>query len=325
MLKDGITNAEYHGSGELSRSTAWSLLQTCPAKVRYDMNHPKPSSPALIIGSGFHTATLEPEKLDDEFAVKPSEIDGQGPRTKHYKEAFELMQKSEPNKQWLAPADYDLILEMAGSALDNPVLRHYMADIDKVVEGTGYFEMEGAKCKVRPDLYIPGAGVVIDLKSTQDASNSGFTKSVRQFGYLFQACWYMHALRLLGEKPKQFVFIAVEKTAPYATAAYTIKESDINKQFSNMERACQLWAACQSSGIWPGYSDMVETLDLGSQITNNRLNISQLADKFGVSRTYVYRIIESYELHSVTVGNRRTIDITDFANAVRRDSEGKAA
>ena len=325
MLKDGITNAEYHGSGELSRSTAWSLLQTCPAKVRYDMNHPKPSSPALIIGSAFHTATLEPEKLDDEFAVKPSEIDGQSPRTKHYKEAFELMQKSEPDKQWLAPADYDLILEMAGSALDNPVLRHYMADIDQVVEGTGYFEMEGAKCKVRPDLYIPGAGVVIDLKSTQDASNRGFTKSVRQFGYLFQACWYMHALRLLGEKPKQFVFIAVEKTAPYATAAYTIKESDINKQFSNMERACQLWATCQSSGIWPGYSDMVETLDLGSQITNNRLNISQLADKFGVSRTYVYRIIESYELHSVTVGNRRTIDITDFANAVRRDSEGKAA
>ena len=325
MLKDGITNAEYHGSGELSRSTAWSLLQSCPAKVRYDMNNPKPSSPALVIGSGFHTATLEPEKLDDEFAVKPSEIDGQGPRTKHYKEAFELMQKSEPDKQWLAPADYDLILEMAGSALDNPVLRHYMADINKVVEGTGYFEMEGAKCKVRPDLYIPGAGVVIDLKSTQDASNRGFTKSVRQFGYLFQACWYMHALRLLGEKPKQFVFIAVEKTAPYATAAYTIKESDINKQFSNMERACQLWATCQSSGIWPGYSDMVETLDLGSQITNNRLNISQLADKFGVSRTYVYRIIESYELHSITVGNRRTIDITDFANAVRRDSEGKAA
>ena len=325
MLKDGITNAEYHGSGELSRSTAWSLLQSCPAKVRYDMNHPKPSSPALVIGSGFHTATLEPEKLDDEFAVKPSEIDGQGPRTKHYKESFELMQKSEPDKQWLAPADYDLILEMAGSALENPVLRHYMADIDKVVEGTGYFEMEGAKCKVRPDLYIPGAGVVIDLKSTQDASPKGFTKSVRQFGYLFQACWYMHALQMLGLKPKQFIFLAVEKTAPYATAAYTIKESDINKQFGNMERACQIWAACQSSGIWPSYADEVQQLDLGSKITSNRLNISQLGERFGVSRNYVYRIIKDYELVSVSIGNRRTLDITEFQNAVRRDSEGKAA
>ena len=60
-------------------------------------------------------------------------------------------------------------------------------------------------------------------------------------------------------------------------------------------------------------------------MTTNRLNVSQLADKFGVSRGYVYRIIEDYELASVTVGNRRTIDITEFANAVRTDSEGKAA
>jgi len=27
----------------------------------------------------------------------------------------------------------------------------------------------------------------------------------------------------------------------------------------------------------------------------------------------------------VTVGNRRTLDVTEFQNAVRRDSEGKAA
>ena len=219
MLKLGISNAEYHGSSELGRSTAWSLLQSCPEKVRYDMNNRKPSSPTLVLGSAFHTATLEPEKLDEEFAVKPTEIDGKSSRTNHYKEAFEMMQKNEPDKQWLAPADYDLALEMAGSALDNPILKHYMADIDKVVEGTGFFEMEGAKCKVRPDLYIPGAGVVIDLKSTQDASPKGFTKSVRQFGYLFQACWYMHALQMLGLKTKHFIFLADEKTAPYATAA----------------------------------------------------------------------------------------------------------
>ena len=325
MLKQGISNAEYHGSSELGRSTAWSLLQSCPEKVRYDMNNRKPSSPTLVLGSAFHTATLEPEKLDEEFAVKPTEIDGKSSRTNHYKEAFEMMQKNEPDKQWLAPADYDLALEMAGSALDNPILKHYMADIDKVVEGTGFFEMEGAKCKVRPDLYIPGAGVVIDLKSTQDASPKGFTKSVRQFGYLFQACWYMHALRMVGLKPKQFIFLAVEKTAPFATAAYTIKESDINKQFGNMERACQIWAACQSSGIWPSYADEVQQLDLGSKITSNRLNISQLGERFGVSRNYVYRIIKDYELVSVTVGNRRTLDVTEFQNAVRRDSEGKAA
>ena len=325
MLKEGIENHAYHGSGELSRSTAWSLLTTCPQKVRYDMTHRKESSPALVIGSAFHAATLEPGKFDDEFAVKPQEIDGKSSRTDHYKETFKMMQKNEPNKSWLAPSDYDLVMDMAASALDHPILRTHMAEQSSIIEGTGFFEMEGAKCKVRPDLYKPGAGVVIDLKSTQDASEKGFAKSVRQFGYTFQACWYMHALRLLGEKPKQFIFLAVEKSAPHLTAAYTLSATDIDKQMANMEKACKLWATCESSGVWPSYTDDVTTLDLGSMHGNNRLNIMQMADKFGVSRTYVYRIIRTHNLETKNIGNRRTIDITDFANAVRRDEEGKAA
>ena len=325
MLKEGIENHAYHDSSELSRSTAWTLITTCPAKVRHEMTQPKESSPALTIGSAFHTATLEPGKFDDEFAVKPSEIDGQGPRTKHYRESFEVMQNNEPNKSWLAPSEYDLVMDMAGAALDNPMLKSYLSERDAIIEGTGFFEMEGAKCKVRPDLYVPRSGVVFDLKSTQDASEKGFAKSVRQFGYAFQACWYVQALRLLGEKPRQFIFLAVEKSAPHLTAAYTLAASDLDRQMANMERACKLWATCESSGVWPGYSDEVSTLDLGTMHGNNRLNIVQMAEKFGVSRTYVYRIIREHSLETKFVGNRRTIDISDFANAVRRDEEGKAA
>ena len=73
--------------------------------------------------------------------------------------------------------------------------------------------------------------------------------------------------------------------------------------------------------MWPSYSDDVTTLDLGSMHGNNRLNVMQMADKFGVSRTYVYRIIREHNLETKNIGNRRTIDITDFANAVRRDEE----
>ena len=50
-------------------------------------------------------------------------------------------------------------LEMAGSALDNPILKHYMSDLDKVGGRNRILDMERClKCKVRPDLYIPGAG-----------------------------------------------------------------------------------------------------------------------------------------------------------------------
>ncbi len=323
MLKEGITNAEYHGSSELGRSTAWSLLQSCPAKVRYDMNNRRPSSPALVLGSAFHTATLEPEKLDEEFAVKPTEIDGKSSRTNHYKEAFEIMQKNEPDKQWLAPADYDLALEMAGSALDNPILKHYMADIDKVVEGTGFFEMEGAKCKVRPDLYNSETGMVLDLKTTIDASPEEFTYSVRKYGYLFQAAFYMTGLRAMGERPKQFVFLVVEKSAPYATACYTLDNADIEREVPRVLEACKIYGECLRTDVWPGYSDDIKTLDLGTYYAKNRLSISQLAEKFGVSRSYAHRIIKKHNVVGQKLGKKRLIDMVEFSTALRWENTKK--
>ena len=155
MLTQGIENEAYHGSSELSRSTAWNLLTTCPAKVKHDRENPSPATPALIIGDAFHTATLEPARFESEFAVKPKQISGKGPLSTVYKEAFAEMQAEEPHVKWLTESDYQMVCDMASSALDHPILKQYLAEQDAVIEGTAYFECEGAKCKVRPDLYLP--------------------------------------------------------------------------------------------------------------------------------------------------------------------------
>ena len=212
---------------------------------------------------------------------------------------------------------------MAGAALDNPVLKDYMSDVDCIIEGTGYFMEEGAECKVRPDLYCPSAEVIIDLKSTIDASERGFAKSVRQYGYDFQACWYLESLRKLGYSPKQFIFVCVEKTPPYVTACYTLEAYDIARHREPMRRACKLWASCVSSDIWPGYSDGVKTLELTRNY--NRLSMQDIARKFNVGRHFVYKIVEQYGLETKYIANKRTLDINDFAQALQWDAEGKDA
>ena len=90
MLRTDISNEAYHSSPELSRSTASALLKTSPAHVKHSMDNPSPKTSALLVGGCFHTAVLEPEKLDYEFGEKPNEIDGNGPRTNAYKEALAL-------------------------------------------------------------------------------------------------------------------------------------------------------------------------------------------------------------------------------------------
>jgi excisionase family DNA binding protein len=323
-LTKGISNADYHGSDELSRSTASSLLTTSPEKVRWERDNPRPSSLPLIMGGCFHGMVLEPECLDDEYAVKPTDIDGKSPLTKYYKESFAEMQEERPEAQWLKADEWKTCLGMAEAIMSNPVYTHYASDVEAIAEGSGYFDYNGAKCKVRPDLYTSD-GTIIDLKSTQDASAAGFRKSVRNFGYDFQSCWYIEAMRAMGLPARQFIFCVVEKVAPFSVATYTLTESEIDRHKPRMQRACDLWATCMDTGVWPGYPEEVVTLDLSRFGDNHKLSLSQVAEKFGVSRTFVYTIIREYELETTNVGNQRRVDLTAFSNALRNHNEGKRA
>jgi exodeoxyribonuclease VIII len=213
---------------------------------------------------------------------------------------------------------------MANAVMSYPVYTHYASDIEAIAEGTGYFDYNGAKCKVRPDLYTSD-GTIIDLKSTQDASEAGFRSSIRKFKYDFQACYYLEAMRALGLPAKQFIFIVVEKVAPFSVASYTLTASEIDRQKPRMQKACTIWATCMETGVWPGYPQEVVTLDLSRYGDNQRLSLSQVAEKFGISRTFVYTVIKEYELETIYVGNQRRVDLTAFSNALRNHNEGKKA
>jgi exodeoxyribonuclease VIII len=323
MLRTDISNEAYHSLDDLNRSKAYDLVTKTPLHVQQSMRYKPVSTPALLMGGCFHTAVLEPEKLSYEYGELPTEIDGKSPLTKHYKEKIAELKADYPERRWLNAKDYNTCMEMAAGALDNPVLRDYMGDIDAMIEATGLFAMEGADCRIRPDWFSPGAEVVIDLKSTMDASKRGFAKSVRQFGYGFQAYFYMEGLRRCGYSPKEFIFIAVEKFPPYASAAYRLPAGEINKHADSMRKACKLWTTCKSSGVWPGYSDDVETLDVSNSY--NAKSIADIARMFNVSRTYVYKIIEVWKLETRRMGNKNMVDCQEFEQAIRWDNEGREA
>jgi excisionase family DNA binding protein len=79
------------------------------------------------------------------------------------------------------------------------------------------------------------------------------------------------------------------------------------------------------TGVWPGYPQEVVTLDLSRYGDNQRLSLSQVAEKFGISRTFVYTIIKEFELETTNVGNQRRLDLTAFSNALRQHNEGRKA
>lgn len=256
----GITNEQYHTSPELGRSTAWQVINSCPRRVKYDKDHPGSQSSALVLGNAFHLATMEPKLFEEEVEMKPRQIDGKSPLTKHYKEKFSELQEEDPSRTWLSRSDWEMVSDMADSAHSHPWLKSTLEEGNYIIEGTGFFDCEGVRCKVRPDMFDPETGIIIDLKSTQDASERGFRSSVKKFGYGFQVAWYQEGLKQMGHKVSDFVFLAVEKKPPYLCACYRINQAEIDYQKKEMKRACRLWSQCLEAETFPGYSTEIITL-----------------------------------------------------------------
>lgn len=66
-----LSNEDYHADTEhINGSGLWNLYDRCPAAWRYK-DEEDDQSKALIFGTGSHTALLEPERFDAEYARMP--------------------------------------------------------------------------------------------------------------------------------------------------------------------------------------------------------------------------------------------------------------
>jgi exodeoxyribonuclease VIII len=117
----------------------------------------------------------------------------------------------------------------------------------------------GLLCKCRPDwLAMP---LIVDLKSTEDASADGFQRSAWNWRYWVQAAWYMDGVQqATGQRVDAFVFGAFEKAPPYACAFYFADEAMLDMGRKEYRRLLRILADCMSSDKWPGYDTDVRAL-----------------------------------------------------------------
>ncbi len=120
----------------------------------------------------------------------------------------------------------------------------------------------GLICKGRADYFDPSVAMAIDVKSTEDASPHGFARSVANYGYHRQNAFYDDGFEACGAPLEHFVFIAVEKRAPYLVGLYNLDEADVSLGREWTRRNLDRLAECVERGDYPGYSQEIETLSL---------------------------------------------------------------
>jgi exodeoxyribonuclease VIII len=193
--------------------------------------------------------------------VAPAGIDR---RTKVGKAEWDVFQTAIGTRTVISREDADLVMRIGRSVLTHPAAA-YLLGLPGKAETTHMWidEATGLQCKCRPDWLLDDGSMIVDLKTTEDASPRGFQKSIAQWRYHVQVSWYLDGLQhATGKRPEQFVFIAVEKKPPYACAVYVADAQMIEIGRDMARRDLDKLNVCKAADHWPGYSDQVEVINL---------------------------------------------------------------
>jgi len=150
----------------------------------------KPSA-AFLVGGYFHTAILEPNKLDKYKIVKSSTRN-----TKAYKDVA-------GGELCLLQHEVDTIELMRDKLMDNKVCESLIVGDNIEYEQPGLIELEGQMWKGKADIVNHDEKLIIDLKTTSDLSK--FRYSASKYNYDSQAYIYSS---LFGY---EFMFIVIDK------------------------------------------------------------------------------------------------------------------
>lgn len=249
-----VSNDAYHAMPAVSPSRlkvlARSPLHFFDQFLAEDREQPEPS-PQMQIGTALHTAVLEPDLWDATVAVPRQAFDR---RTKAGKELAAEFERESAGKLVLSPDDAALVQRMAAAVRSHPAAR-FLLDLPGRREATYTWTdpATGIECKTRPDWHSDDRRIVVDVKTTRDASRAEFARSTASFAYHVQAAWNQDALGA-----EQFITIAVENVRPFAVAVYPASGSLIAAGQRRIEAAMTLLAECHASGRWPGYGDLLQ-------------------------------------------------------------------
>lgn len=257
-----MTNADYHASEAISKSDL-DLINRSPAYYRYVKKNPREQTASMLFGSVVHSLVLEPEKFSDEYAVAPS-VDK---RTKKGREEWCEFAAASKDKTIIDSGIYDSAQLAALSVENNPIAKKLLHG--GKAEMSYFWEEKGVKCKCRPDYLRTDIKCVIDLKTTQNANPDNFTKSAYDYRYHVQAAWYLRGLRSCGVDVENFIFIAVEKEAPYTVCIYNADNFMIKLGNTVADENLAVLCECIRSDNWYGYEEtpVIHSLSLPDWVT----------------------------------------------------------
>lgn len=258
-IHPGITRTEYEQVDAINVSILAHFERTA-AHTRDQMLHPKDPTKAMIFGTNFHCAVLEPERFDREYVVPPKG----DKRTKEVKAEWAKFEAAFPRSmcEYIEQDDMDDIEQMRDEVWKRPIAAAMLRGGLNEVAVVWQDEETGLMCKGLLDHIgvFDGWTCIVDLKSCPDASPRPFKTSIKTLHYGARAAFYFDGCNVISPRERRFAWIACETERPYCVAEYEAMPDAIEAGRSKYRRWLRLYKEAVESGVWPAYPQEIQQL-----------------------------------------------------------------
>lgn len=248
----------YRKEAGVNQSSLKKILDS-PAHYQAALKFRMIPTPAMEMGTALHCLSLDgKEAFEGQYIKKPEGIKLNTKEGKEWKASVgrkKVLSTGGKDDPWRSVVGMDLSLKRL--AWFDPAQEDYI----KHNEVSIYWEDYGVPCKARLDRVLIEEGIVLDLKTTDSVDPELFTKKVVSLGYDFQAAYYARAAEVAYGKPFKFIFVAVERKAPYTVDLFEVTPDMMAEGMFKVEKALKLYAECDKSGEWPNREPVIRQLD----------------------------------------------------------------
>jgi exodeoxyribonuclease VIII len=279
-IAHGIDIDVYHAMPGISKS-GLDLINRSPAHYFAGyldpMRPPRKERAGQLEGQLAHCALLEPEAFLSRYITVPPNAprrptEAQWNAKNPSSESVAAMAwwsefgQRHSGKVIITAAQYETAMRQAQNMRRLPDVAEALGHGRSEVSAMWIDQETGEACRCRPDWVADFGGSrvgLLDVKTYADASANEFRRQVARKRYHVQDAFYSDGYEIAAKVDVlAFVFVAVETEWPFLAQAMMLDDRSREQGREDYRRNLDRYAACRRRGVWPGYGDEIQLIDL---------------------------------------------------------------
>lgn len=255
-----MLDSDYRAEVGISQSMLKEFY-TSPAHYKHQFTIEREVTKAMLIGTATHLACFQPKEFDANV-VMSKKFDM---RKTEDKIASAKFNEENAGKVILNNEEHELCLGMAEAVRSHSTFYQGCNKGDaEVAVFSDVLPFKDIKIKGKLDWVNWDEKCVFDLKTTNACLKNMYSvKNVIDDNmYHLQAAMYLTLLAHNGFEGFRFIFIFVEKEAPYGVRAFEISEKTLKRQMELLNINLANMQMCVDHDMWPSYEDNITTIDI---------------------------------------------------------------